>query len=499
MIGATLDAIKARMAGQADAVAVRTPSHDLSYGALGETAARIAAALDRVDVGEQLPVAQLAPRSPAGIAAAVGLALAGRVYAPLDASLPEPTLQAQLAALRPRALLARHGQADLVARLLGGAPRAVGIDADLVLYEAAASSRPLPGAAYVIFTSGSSGEPKGVVIGHDNLDAFTTAAAEHYDLSAVDRLFNPAPLHFDFSILDVFGVLRAGGCVLCGPGDLRLPGDILEALRRLSPTVLAGVPSFFSYLSGGRAPSSSWFPDLRRVVFGGETFPIAALRRWMLAYPDVQFINTYGPTETTVFVSSLRLARPPETPPPIGAPFAGVRFELVDAMGQRVSGDDAGELWIGGHTFLAQGYLDPAATARAFLVNPLGDGVRYYRTGDLARRTPEGIVVVGRADSQVKIAGRRIELGAVEQALCALDGVADAVATTLRGADGAPVGIACHVASARGPEELRAELSAVLPAYMLPREIIVVSVIPRGRSGKLDRRALADREVAHAG
>ncbi|HMV68169.1 MAG TPA: amino acid adenylation domain-containing protein, partial [Myxococcota bacterium] len=339
--------------------------------------------------------------------------------------------------------------------------------------------------AYVLYTSGSTGTPKGVCVRHRNARAFVDWAAQDARLTPDDRLSSHAPLHFDLSVFDLYGAFSAGAAVVLIPeGAAFAPVQLVELQRRERISVWYSVPSAIVMMMerGGLLDQPT---GLRVLVFAGEVFPIRHLRRLRAAWPTVRFLNWYGPTETNVCTAHEQVGPIPpeaEAPLPIGAACAGDRAWAVRADGAVAAVDEEGELWVDGPTVMA-GYW-----GRSPQVGP-------YPTGDLVRVLPDGgFAYVGRRDHMVKVRGHRIELGDVEAALLAHDGVEEAVVAVI-GAS-AEARLVAFCVGARVPLlELKRHCADRLPRYMIVDAARWLDALPRTASGKVDRLALAAGEA----
>lgn len=354
-------------------------------------------------------------------------------------------------------------------------------------------------AAYVMFTSGSTGEPKGVTISHDNLRHFMAWTRAELGTSPADIFTNVNPLFFDNSVFDVFGSIFAGAALApIAPAMLKQPAGMLRHLEAIGGTVFFSVPSLLVYLQTLKLVDDTAFPTFRAILFGGEGYPkpmLAKLHRSVGA--RVALINVYGPTECTCIASAYRISAEDFADPaglaPLGRLLPGFSYLLVDESGSPVSTGETGELWLGGPQVGLGYFNDPEQTRRAFVPDPLSDSgsERMYRTGDLVREDAAGrLHFVGRADTQIKHQGYRIELGEIEHALAAIDGVDEAAAVHLTGGRASRIVAAVASRAALAPAEVKARLSAAIPAYMLPERIIVMRALPKNANGKIDRQAL---------
>ncbi|MEU8382833.1 Pls/PosA family non-ribosomal peptide synthetase [Streptosporangium sp. NPDC048865] len=337
--------------------------------------------------------------------------------------------------------------------------------------------------AWIIFTSGSTGRPKGVAVTHRNAAAFVDAEARLFltgePIGPGDRVLAGLSVAFDASCEEMWLAWRHGGCLVAAPRALVRTGmDLGPWLLDMGITVVSTVPTL----------AALWpvetLDDVRLLIFGGEACPPELAER--LAVPGREVWNTYGPTEATVVACAAPLTG--EGPVRIGLPLAGWDLAVVGKDGEPVAMGETGELVIGG-VGLAR-YLDPAKDAEKYaLLESLG-WERAYRSGDLVRAEPEGLIFVGRADEQIKLGGRRIELGEVDAALQALPGVAGA-ASAVRTTGGGHQLLVGYVVPGEGfdQEDARDRLRHSLPAALVPR-IALVDELPTRTSGKIDRDAL---------
>lgn len=502
-----------------DAPAVVLDGDALSYAQLDELSTRLARRLIRDGCRRGDRVALLMPKSPLAIASIVAIYKAGAVYVPLDPAGPADRLAKICASAAPRWILSAGGASALLAELVRieavrdpvrvawldpGAPPEGAVPAAVTRAEVeaeSAASLPAAGggqdAAHILFTSGSTGTPKGVLITHANVIAFVEWAVSYFDMLPGERNSGHPPLHFDLSMLDIFGTFASGGELHLVPPDLgMLPHRLAEFIRSRGLAQWFSVPSLLNYLASFDAVRMHDFPHLRRLLWCGEVFPTPALIYWMRRLPHVRFTNLYGPTETTIASSYYTVPACPDEETaavPIGTACPGEALRVLDEGLRPVPPGEIGELYISG-VGLSPGYWgDPARTAAAFVADRTGE--RLYRTGDLARVGSGGLVYFhGRTDTQIKSRGYRIELGEIETAVRNLDGVADCAVVAVH-SDGFEGAVICCAYMARpgaglAPARLRAALSRVLPGYMLPFRWLAFDSLPTNANGKTDRRAL---------
>jgi amino acid adenylation domain-containing protein len=348
--------------------------------------------------------------------------------------------------------------------------------------------------AYLLFTSGSTGVPKGVAVSHANARAFLDAVAERYDFSADDRFSQTFNLTFDLSVFDMFAAWDCGACVCC-PSDKSLLNPA-EFIRSSEITVWFSVPSIALFMRRLRVLKPDSFPKLRWSLFCGEALPAAVAREWSEAAPSSIVENLYGPTEATIACTGYRWdsRRSPDEPElglvPIGHPLGAMSTLVVRDDLREAQPGQAGELLLSGPQVVEGYWNDEEATSRAFVSI---DGRRYYRTGDRVRRpTADGpLRYMGRFDNQIKVLGYRVELGEVEAAIRDETGVDAVVAVGWPPSQSGASGIAAFVADERvDPAALIAALARRLPDYMIPREVRLLPDLPVNANGKWDRGAL---------
>jgi amino acid adenylation domain-containing protein len=524
------EAVSERAAEAAGRTAVVLGDEQLTYAELDSGANRIANALRGLGCGRGDRVCLFVPKSGRAVTAMLGSLKAGCLYVPIDLSSPPPRLAKIVRAADPAAVAVTAAAVPLldgVLDVLGGSGhvRFLGLDdvdagrrfavdarADDVA-EADATPPRLPisadDGAHILFTSGSTGTPKGVVISHRNVLSFLGWAIPYFGIGAGDRVSGHAPFHFDLSTFDVYGALVSGAELHLVPPELSLmPRDVAALIDRARLTQWFSVPSVLTYMANFDAVPAGGFPSLRRVIWCGDVLPTPILSHWMNRVPHAQYTNLYGPTETTIASSYHTVTTPPAdetTPIPIGRACAGEELLVLDAGLRPVPVGTTGDLYIGGAGLSAGYWRDEPKTAAAFVPDPRGPaGRRLYRTGDLARVDADGLVhFLGREDSQVKSRGHRIELGEVEAAASAVDGVRQTavVGVAAEGFEGTAICCAfvADDEAVTTPAELRKALRAVLPPYMIPTRWLTLPSLPTNANGKIDRpqlrRLFADAEA----
>ncbi|MEV4050073.1 amino acid adenylation domain-containing protein [Amycolatopsis sp. NPDC049688] len=477
------------------AIAVRDGDRAVSYGRLKRWSDTLAAHLRGLGAGPEDRIGVLADRSAEFVAAVLAVLKAGAAYVPLDTEHPTARLVALARDAGIGRLVGPEPQAAALADAIGGNVSTVDCGEPFFELDGPRKSARPDNAAYVMYTSGSTGEPKGVCVTHTGVvNLLDALACETGDSCAWWTSGG-----FDVSVFEIFGALRAGATVDVVPAAVRPHAERYVDWLGERGITHAYVPPFALTALEARI---SRLP-LRKLVVSVEPTPEPLLRRIAAASPGLSVVNGYGPTEATIFatVHELDPGGSGTGMVPIGRAVPNCPVRVLDATGRAVPPGVPGELFAGG-AGLARGYLGrPAATAEAFVPDPFADrpGARMYRTGDVVRYRPDGFLrFLGRRDQQVKLRGVRIEPGEVQAALAAQPEVASAL-VTLRRIGGQPVLVGYVVpAGSGGVPDLRARLRTVLPAPMVPSAVVVLGSWPVTVNGKLDRRALPLPESVRA-
>ena len=474
-----------------------------SYARLAEQAARIAARVRELTPADGGPAltAVLGARSATAFAGVLAALWNGHGYVPLNPSFPVERTRAMLARSGARAVIVDAGAREQLAPILAGLETPVAVvdpERDVLPAPCALAPASPEAIAYLLFTSGSTGVPKGVMVAHRNVTRFVDVMVERYGVRESDRFSQTFDLTFDLSAFDMFVAWERGACV-CVPSQQQkmLPG---RYIRDAALTIWFSVPSTGALMSRLRLLKPGSYPTLRWSLFCGEALPAEIVSAWSAAAPGSVIENLYGPTELTIACTLYRwdaarsLDECEQGVVPIGEPYPGMKVLVADASLAEVAPGETGELLMTGPQ-LSLGYWQDPERTRAAFVRPPGRDEIFYRTGDRVRRPRTAgapLVYLGRMDHQIKIQGYRVELGEIEAALRDEAKVELAVAlgwpATPSGADGVVAFVAGEL---EDPAAVLTRLKQRLPAYMVPSAIRSVASFPLNANGKIDRKALA--------
>ncbi|MBT2402869.1 MULTISPECIES: non-ribosomal peptide synthetase [unclassified Streptomyces] len=488
------DAIAARAAATPDAAAILTADRTVSYGELLHRAARAATWLREHGVGRNELVGLVMHRGPEQIIGILATVLAGAAYLPVDASLPAARRDYMLSDGRVRCVLTNTGWAatgsiasyDLTAAPFDGPAE---VPAEVPARLTGSDPEDL---AYVLYTSGTTGAPKGVMVTHRNVANVVADCHTRFRIRPEDRFFAISAFNFDLSVWDVFGALSAGAALVMPDRDKAVdPAHWLDLCRAHGVSVWNSVPAIVSLLHDQAQADGDVPPALRLVMMSGDRLPPALPAALRTLKPGLEVVSLGGPTETTIWniLHPVREDEDGSESIPYGRPNANNRAYVLDRDGLDAPDWVTGEIVAAG-TGLARGYWrDEQRTAERFYEDP-ARGERLYRTGDLGRYLPDGsISILGRSDFQIKVNGYRIEAGEVETRLAVLDGVAKAVVAARGGQ------LVAHLVpqGAARPElaELRQALRGDLPDYMIPSVVVWHEALPLTKNAKVDRTKLA--------
>ncbi len=506
-----------------EATAVLYNQQSLTYGLLEQRSNQLARLLKQAGCRRGDRIALMIPKSLPAIAGMFGSAKADCIYIPIDVTGAPQRVARILESCEPTAILAAGAGAGLVEKMLAAGSIAPGTRLGWLDFDSARlpDFRPdflwsdveaMPAGpvdyansssdiVHILFTSGSTGVPKGVMITHANVMHFVEWAIRYFGARPTDRVSGHPPLHFDLSTFDVYGTILAGAELHLVPPEMSLlPHKLAEFIRRSKLTQWFSVPSILNHMAKFDVVRQDDFPALERLLWCGEAFPVPALIYWMQRLPKLTFTNLYGPTEATIASSFYTMPGCPadeKEAVPIGMACEGEKLLVLDEQMNPAPAGQIGDLYIGG-LGLSPGYWrDPEKTAGVFVPDPADASERIYKTGDLAYLGENGMVyMVGRADTQIKHRGYRIELGEIETAFHAVDGIEECavVAVEVHGFEG--LKICCGYVPRQGvelsPLALRQKVTDTLPHYMMPSQWMVFERLPLNTSGKIDRRQLKE-------
>lgn len=495
---------------------------EITYQALRRRVAQIAAAISQFEL-EQYPLgAILASRDATAYSGILAILASGKGYVPLNPKFPVERNRKMLARSGARVLIINDRSLSQLPKLLADfetpitiiAPESDDLDAfaELLPQHRFVSRTDLPDpssdalhasvdagmTAYLLFTSGSTGEPKGVPISHSNVCSYVHATCDRYEVNEHDRVSQEFDLTFDLSVHDMFVAWHRGACLCCVPeNSVMAPAKFI---RDAHLTLWFSVPSVIGFLSRMRLLAPGSFPSLRYSLFCGEPLAAAYAQQWQEAAPNSIVENLYGPTETTIAITRFRWNN--ATSPgeclngivPIGWVFKGQRAAVVGDDLLPVPRGAGGELCLAGSQ-VTQGYWnDPARTRQQFVRMPRDPNTLWYRTGDLVSEAADGCLrYLGRIDDQVKVRGYRVELQEIEGVLRRACGASQVAAVPWPVSGGNAEGIVAFVSgiSRIDLDETLRLCKEILPDYMIPRKIHQLEEMPLNPNGKMDRKKLA--------
>jgi D-alanine--poly(phosphoribitol) ligase subunit 1 len=466
-----------------EAIAHLSGDKTLTYGELRGRSDGLASYLTKRFSDDCRPIAVLGHREPEMLIAFLGVVKSGRPYVPIDIALPQTRIDQILASSNAALTLTP----DQIRQFSTSEPGARTMPVE--------KNEPF----YILFTSGSTGEPKGVIITLACLEHFISwMLAEQQFTNRVEVFLNQAPFSFDLSVMDLFCSLATGGTLFSISRDLvENPKKLYRALASSGVTTWVSTPSFAQMCLVEDKFAEAMLPRVRRFLFCGETLAPQTAAQLLARFPQAQVWNMYGPTEATVATTSIHVDAAileKYSPLPVGRVMPGTKIFIVDENGAELPANERGEIIITGPN-VSPGYAGRSdLTARAFFEHR---GLRAYKTGDLGCFRDSLLFFEGRIDEQIKLSGYRIELGDVEANLRALPTVRDAVVVPVKKSGAAQSLTAFVTLLARNEtsdfklaHNLRSQLGELLPAYMLPRKFIFLDTFPMTANGKVDRAAL---------
>ncbi|MFD3702175.1 amino acid adenylation domain-containing protein [Nocardia sp. NPDC058658] len=497
-----VELFQAQAAASPDAVAVVYADEQLSYRELDDRADRLARLLIARGVGHGDIAAVALPRSVDLIVALLAVSKAGGAYLPIDPAYPSDRLAFILADAAPAIVLTDEATATVLPRTATPQLHLDTVEIDDAPLNRTTSVRP-DDLAYLMYTSGSTGVPKGVAVTHRNV---ANLASQQWAAGPGERVLVHSSIAFDASTYEIWPALISGGTVILAGEQRSDPAEIAELVTGRAVTKMFATPALLSaVLDYAASLPDNAFRSLTQVIVGGAELPPGLVGRLKSRVGDVRVANGYGPTETTVFATMFAAdALADQLSVPIGSPLANMSAYVLDSWLTPVPVGVPGELYVAGEQ-VSRGYHGrPGSTAERFVADPFGAvGGRLYRTGDVVRWTAAGVLeFVGRADDQVKIRGFRVEPGEVAAALGQHPAVSQAVAVARDTDTGGKQLIGYVVAepaeNGNVPltgEEVRRFAADRLPEFMVPVAVTVIEAVPLTVNGKLDRAALPEPEL----
>lgn len=477
----------------------------ITYRDYREKSLAIARAIIETGTGEQNPVVVYMEKSVKVVVSFIGIAYSRNFYSPIDVDMPGARVDKILEVLQPEVVIttkelkARFEQYQYQGRYLIYDDIVPQEDDELIV-------RPVmeriidTDLLYVLFTSGSTGVPKGVGICHRSVIDYIEWLTEEFSITYEDSFGNQAPFYFDNSILDIYSSFSTGAALYIIPKNLfSQPVLLLEYIRENNISTIFWVPSILITVAQLRALKNVDLRDtLKRILFAGEVMPNKQLNFWRQYIPEAIYVNLYGLTETTDICTYYKVERTfhDNDALPIGKPIKNAEVLILDENNVPVSPlqiDGSGELCVKG-TCLAVGYYrNPEKTKEAFVQNPLNDRYeeKIYRTGDLAAYNEYGeIMYLGRKDYQIKHMGHRIELGEIETAASSIDGISRCCC--IYDAEKSKIVMFVESRVEISKKSVNELLARKIPEYMLPGKVVNVPVMPVNANGKIDRKALRE-------
>ena len=483
-----------------DAIALVFEQQQLTYQELNNRSNQLANYLIGLGIQPGELIGMAIGRSIDTIVSILGILKAGGAYLPLDLAYPPERLSFMLENANVSILLTKKA---LVEKLPTHQARVVCLDTDWADIARSHPTNPhclvrSTNLAYVMYTSGSTGQPKGVCIPHQAVVRLVRET-NYVDFSPQQVFLQLAPISFDAATFEIWGSLLNGAKLVLFPGDKPSLAELGQIIQKQQITTLWLTAGLFHLMVDERLAD---LQPLRQLIAGGDVLSVPHVQKVLSNLPNCQLINGYGPTENTTFTCYYPIVKTDTllTSIPIGRPISNTQVYILDAYLQPVPIGIPGQLYIGGDG-LARGYLDrPQLTAEKFIPNPFATG-KLYKTGDLARYLPDGnIEFLGRMDNQVKIRGFRIELGEIEAQLAQHPSVREVTVIDLLDDRGNKSLVAYLVCPQVPPtaRELRTFLQSRLPDYLIPSAFVKIDALPLTPNGKIDRRALPAPELARS-
>lgn len=492
-----LDHLEASAAKYPDKILYADESDALTYRDFVRQARSVGTCLSRLGT-HNAPVAVFMDKSARHLAAMMGVAYSGNFYVVLDVHMPADRVSTIFDTLAPAALLTEQAHLDEARSLPFSGPvipyeEAAEVSPDLAVLTAIRDACIDTDPLYTLFTSGSTGVPKGTVVSHKSVVSYAKWVRDTFAITSDTVFGNQTPFYFSMSVLDIFTTMLTGATMNIIPKTyFSFPVKLFEFMQARQVNTVYWVPSVLSIVANMKTFDYLALPLLRKVLFAGEVMPTKQLNYWIAHLPGVLFANLYGPTEVTDICSYYVVDRPfaDDEPLPIGRHCDNCGLIILTEDGRPARDGEIGELCVRG-SFLAAGYYNnPEKTAEVFVQNPLNPHYPeiIYKTGDLVRTNGRGeLIYVSRKDFQIKHMGYRIELGEIEAAAGVIDGLTACVCIFDAQKDKI---VLLYEGMGLTKQDVTAGLRKKLPEYMMPGKIIRMTAIPHNGSGKIDRAFL---------
>ena len=494
-----LDFLERSASEYPDREAYEDQSRVMTFSEMRNSARSVGTALAGIIGETHCPVVVYLDKSVNSILSFFGVVYSGNFYCPLDTEMPLERVLVIMGVLSPRLVITDEAHRETALKFCRDSSLVLLEDlcaecADENLLASIRSSATELDPLYVLFTSGSTGVPKGVLLNHRVVINYMEWLSDTFDFRQTDVFGNQAPFYFDISIHDIYGAAYFGAKMVIIPRYLfSFPAKLIEYMNEKKISTFLWVPSAMGIIAKLKAFRAGKPGYMRHAMFAGEVFPRKQLDYWVQNLPDTVYANLYGPTETYVCTAYVMNGTEKEGAPlPIGTPVSNTQALILDDSGKPVPKGETGELCIRG-SCLAMGYYNnPEKTASSFVQNPLVTAYpdRIYHTGDLVYYDEnDALIYVSRKDFQIKHMGYRIELGEIENAVNRVEGINDCACTY----DSRRSRIVLFYEGTEfESKQLLDKLSKLIPEYMLPGRIVRLEHMPRNANGKTDRTALKE-------